>query len=181
MDVFRGLRGLDLPFSRRAVGLEAAVRLFKPAVAPAALHNLLYVVKGKQTLIIVTQKYVARIGAFDQVGKSLAHVAARAIGRAPIRIVAHTGLAVQRRTVVAGDGFQDVIVGSILPTVVRRVKVEYVRLQAANQLIGVILKHTLRTLTQDALGRRHRERTQGRGFQFFLKIYPQGSRKGETA
>ena len=65
MDIFRGLRGLDLPFSRRAVGLEADVRLFKPAVAPAALHNLLYVVKGEQTLIIVTQKYVARIGAFD--------------------------------------------------------------------------------------------------------------------
>ena len=56
-----------------------------------------------------------------------------------------------------------------MPAVVRRVKVEYVRLQAANQLVGVILKHTLRTLTQDALGRRHRERTQGRGFQFFEK------------
>lgn len=169
MDVFRGLRSLDLPFSRRAVGLEAAVRLLKPAVAPAALHNLLYVVKGEQTLIIVTQKYVARIGAFNQVGKGLTHVAARAKGRAPIRIVAHTGLAVQRRTVVAGDGFQDVIIGSVLPAVVRRVKVEYVRLQAANQLVGVILKHTLWTLTQDALGRCHRERTQGRGFQFFEK------------
>ena len=96
-------------------------------------------------------------------------MAARAIGRAPIRIVAHTGLAAQGRTVVAGDGFQDVIIGCILPTVVRRVKVEYVRLQAANQLVGVILKHTLRALTQDALGRRHRERTQGRGFQFFEK------------
>ena len=169
MNIFRSLRGLDFPFSRRAVGLEATVSLLKPSIAPAPLHNLLYVVEGEQTFVIITQKYVARIGAFDQVGKGLAHVAARAIGRAPICIVAHTGLAVQRRTVVAGDGFQDVIIGSILPTVVRRVKVEYVRLQAANQLVGVILKHTLRTLTQDALGRRHRERTQGRGFQFFEK------------
>ena len=65
MDVFRRLRCLDLPLSRRAIGLEAAVRLLKPAVAPAALHNLLYVVKGEQTLIIVTQKHIARIGAFD--------------------------------------------------------------------------------------------------------------------
>ena len=180
MDVFRGLRGLDFPFSRRAVGLEATVSLLKPAVAPTALHNLLYVVEGEQTFVIITQKYVARIGAFDQVGKSLAHVAARAIGRAPIRIVAHTGLAVQHRTVVAGDGFQDMIIGSVLPAVVRRVKVEYVRLQAANQLVGVILKHTLRTLTQDALDRRHRKRTQGRRFQFFEKSSIDGSRVGHT-
>ena len=180
MDVFRSLRGLDLSLSRRAVGLEATVSLLKPAVAPAPLHNLLYVVEGEQTFVVITQKYVARIGAFDQVGKSLAHVAARAIGRAPICIVAHTGLAVQRRTVVAGDGFQDVIIGSILPAVVRRVKVEYVRLQAANQLVGVILKHPLRALTQDALGRRHRERTQGRRFQFFEKSSIDGSRVGHT-